>query len=75
MRLKAVGMLTALGLTVGLTLPAWQVLAEKTAVAAVGLTLPESGLYRLRQRFAPEVLPQEEEQPGPPPERAETEEL
>ena len=52
----------ALLLTVVLSLPAWPLLARCTAVAATVAVLPEGGLYYLRQRFAPEVVPPDQPQ-------------
>jgi len=47
----------ALLLTLVLSLPAWPLLAKGVAVVSVAAVLPESGVYYLRQRFAPEVQP------------------
>lgn len=55
----------ALVLTFAVGLPVWPVWAEKAAVAAVAAALPESGLYRLRQRFAPELAAEEPGEPVP----------
>ena len=59
----------ALLLTLVISLPAWPLLAKGAAVVSVAAVLPESGLYYLRQRFAPEAepyLPSAEPQPAQP---------